>query len=442
VKPDNNKYGISNGSDWNNAFSGLPSDGKEKGTIWGGKSNLKAVKPGDTIYIAGGIYTKTWEPFAEGLSTAPITIKRATKDDHGTNKGWDDSFDSQVILKGTSIILWNCNNLILDGSKENGIKIQLFSGRTKEEASNHAYGILLSPYNNYPSNNIIIRNIEIEGTIDGKKREEDITNSMIGIKCTPIKNLSANNILIENCYIHHLVSTGLQLQNTNGLTLQNSKLGYFNDVWCEKYPNCWHESFIITTDSSNLIFRNNTFYNSGSDGISIREGNTNCYIYSNIFYTTPDFNNGRSGKGVNTTKPNSAHKSIWNENKNIIINNNTFVNMTFGLSIDSSVVNAEIYNNIFYNCENNIIEINNHDYNWFSGFKKYSELHGISGGIENPFHDLINLNLNLKKGSTPIDSGKEMNKLYNIDKNLHLRPAGNAWDIGAYEFINKLLYPE
>src|SRR4051812_38656552 len=62
--------GAGNGSDWNNALG----------------SNFTPVR-GNIYYIASGSYgAKTWSTPNSG--TVPITIKKATASDHGTDTGW------------------------------------------------------------------------------------------------------------------------------------------------------------------------------------------------------------------------------------------------------------------------------------------------------------------------------------------------------------------
>ena len=77
--------GANNGSDWNNAFSSLPS----------------SLQRGATYYIADGNYGGyTFDDPTSG--TTRITIKKAIQSDHGRDTGWQSSYgDGQAVFGGS-----------------------------------------------------------------------------------------------------------------------------------------------------------------------------------------------------------------------------------------------------------------------------------------------------------------------------------------------------
>ena len=85
------------------------------------------MDPGDTIYVAGGTYGPL-NINDSGTAGNPITIKRATVADQGTQTGWNAAYDTRVIIDGggancaicigTTV---NSNYITVDGATRYGI---------------------------------------------------------------------------------------------------------------------------------------------------------------------------------------------------------------------------------------------------------------------------------------------------------------------------------
>ena len=90
--------GTQNGSEWNDAYSSLPSN----------------LIRGATYYIADGSYSGY---IFDDSGTTPITIKKATIADHGTNTGWSDTMGDGQATFGTLDI--RVSGIILDGNTRN-----------------------------------------------------------------------------------------------------------------------------------------------------------------------------------------------------------------------------------------------------------------------------------------------------------------------------------
>jgi hypothetical protein len=87
--------GNKNGSDWNNAYEGLPLN----------------LDRGATYYIAEGNYSNYTFDDVE-LDNEYIFIKKATINEHGTNVGWqNDSGDGQTIF---SSLTFETSKYVLD----------------------------------------------------------------------------------------------------------------------------------------------------------------------------------------------------------------------------------------------------------------------------------------------------------------------------------------
>src|SRR5258708_31126851 len=79
--------GSSTGVDWTNA--------------WPNWSSIKwaSINPGDTVYVAGGVYSGQLTIGRSGTVRSPITIERVRSTDAAATAaaGWNPSFDSQVV---------------------------------------------------------------------------------------------------------------------------------------------------------------------------------------------------------------------------------------------------------------------------------------------------------------------------------------------------------
>ena len=99
VRPNGGTYGLEDGSDWENAFDGMPAFNSG---LWG--TGPGQIGPATTVYVAGGTYNTKWRPGIGGTGESTrIIIKRATATEHGTELGWQASFDSQVLLNNQKI---------------------------------------------------------------------------------------------------------------------------------------------------------------------------------------------------------------------------------------------------------------------------------------------------------------------------------------------------
>lgn len=398
VRPNSsNNYAKEDGADWNNAFNGMP---VESSNFW-----TSTIQAGDIIYVAGGKYTKSWE-FGSGGSdnNTRITIKKATVDDHGTDVGWEDVFDSQVLLDDVSIWI-KVSNITIDGQVPDGIRIYR---PTKGTA-----GI---GWPTIGTDNVTLRYFQIEGP--GYEIDFNIYGTR-GVDVTPSSGRS-NNITIEYCDIFNQPSQ-IYFLSVNNSIVQNCELHHGSDTTAP--PNDDHENVLYSDNSNEIIVRYNIIHDYAAEGIFIRSNQNNWEVYGNVFYD--------GFLGVET-RTDYTHK-------NINIYNNTFVNIYGPIRYRGINDTGEAKNNLIYPSSPGVIYSSTvtHDYNWYFGDSSYNELNGIAGGNENPFEDSGNYNFYLKDGSSAIDSGasdlgSEYEKAFNVISRKH----GKAWDIGAYEFVD------
>lgn len=390
MRPDGGNYGKEDGSDWNNAFDGMPASNEG---FWSSQ-----LQPGDVIYVAGGVYLSNWQIEKGGVSGRPVTIRRATVSDHGTNTGWHDSFDSQVVLKNGRISTSACDYLTIDGAVKNGIKIL-------PENIDGMRAIYLSPGNANGSNHVILRHLEVAGPGVSKNEVRAIAN-------TPTDG-GATDFLVEYCTLHD-VSSAIFLADVSNVVIQHCTMYNLSAAG----P---HENVVWADRASNVLFRWNVVYNSVAEGVFPRAGNKSWEIYGNLFY--------RCGYGV-ATKEGCA-------NADIRVYNNTFKDVVYPIFFKDASNTGIVKNNLIYDSEGKhsiSYQSVEHDYNWYSGYNIFGEANGVAGGDQDPFVNAAQNDYRLKPGASAIDKGTALKQVHNQAVDGVLRPKGAAWDIGAYEF--------
>ncbi len=374
--------GLQDGSSWSSAFADVPSD----------KSFWSTVGSGDVIYVAGGTYSSGWEIQAGGSSGSPLTIRRATAKDHGTDQGWSSAFDSQVVLK--SGISLEADHIAIDGAVENGIKLVVPArDRARGVGMDGAYG------------GMTIRYLDIVGP------GMDDAHNTRGIDLTPNKG-SSEGVLIEHCDIHD-ISNGIYAVNIDDVTVQNTSIRNINN------SGTIHENAWFAQGVDNAVFRWNRVERTTACGVFLRADTHNWDVYGNLFLN--------ADMGV-VTKRGYSHTDIR-------VYNNTFVEVEQPVAFKDDGDDAKIYNNIFYPSDDGVIMAKSveHDYNWYGGSSARGETNGVAANGENPFANSGKGDYRLGSKSTAAARGKTLGGSYAGDASGAVRPQGIGWDIGAYE---------
>jgi len=395
--------------------SGNNADGKSWATAWNELNQVKwsDIKPDNTIYIAGGTYNTQMDIKASGTASNYIVIKRATAEENNNDAGWNSGFDSQVFLNDVSFTIYTNDYILIDGVKNNGIKIKV--------NTNHR-GIDLSPGNGNPSNYITLRNLEIEGP--------GINNGVAfsqarGINSTPVTGTptpTVNGLLIENCEVYNFGQVLIRLENNYDFIIQNCKL---HDIG-EDDPSL-HEAIFKAFWSSGTI-KNNLIYNFPASGISLANGSKDFEIYGNVIYNNAQYAASTAG---------GIHGDGDEYQTNIKIYNNTFYNVRQPIAFTDSFDTAEIKNNLMYGGAAPVYSSGTtHSYNWYGGgITAQTESNGVNS-TDDPFSSRSTFNFTLKSTASPINKGASLDSEYNQDLLGNTRGADGTWDIGAYEYSN------
>jgi len=182
VRPDGG--GRQDGSDWANAFNGLPS-ALERGTVY---------------WLGAGSYGRyTFDDGASGQSG--ITLRKATGQAHGTDSGWNAAYGGGQAVFGP--LRFESSRYAVDGGEPNGLRTvgQMGTEVTVDVVGSH----------------IVLRHVEIDGGLkkSGGKQTAGGCNG---------SNVSGDYVVIDRCEIHNIADDGLGIYSSSHVKVLRSKI--------------------------------------------------------------------------------------------------------------------------------------------------------------------------------------------------------------------------
>ncbi len=475
---DNSAVGTNSGQSWQNAWTSFDK------IVWG----TGGVKAGDIIYISGGITSKVYNEKldikASGSPGAPITILA----------GQDTNHNGQIIISnpsGSGISIYNQSHVTINGEVNGKQNIRITG----------CYGNGIDIAGVVHHNKISYLEIDNNGHSGGINQDGITANfsemseyPVLEISYCKIHNNWQDQIHIvgvrgPNVYGRVLIHDNeiYELQD-DGIETSIRGMDIFNNVMhtLSSGKGIGHPDGIVIMAGYGRIW-NNTVYNL-QNNINL----TNAYIYPNIYSTTPIgecciriYNNlvyqtvpgsaNNYGRGLELSVQGSITAL-----SDVIIANNTFVglpawgaNLYFGSLGSGSLDKIFFLNNIIHNCNKNggtqamgfgysndwsvgsygsgadvIVDYNIvsagpqgstqvtykgtiYDYNtWKTKFGVQSHIIGNNDPLLNTFY--------MPSFASPaVNKGIDLSSHYSIDKSGITRPQGPAWDIGAYEYVEK-----
>ena len=389
--------GSNSGSDWNNAWTDTTS------INWG------TVRPGDTIWIAGGTYGMLTIG-ASGNASSRVYIKRvcSTNGSPASAAGWNSSYDSTVVINFVSCNTPGQGNYVtIDGQVPCGMVVTNTSlGET--------YAINL---NSSGANYMELFHLDVGGV-------STLTTSFSGEGRCLSANYSgtAYGLHIAYCTFHGeptLILTGGQ----HDMVFEYNRL-HDNVVG---NPAAWHPNVWNTIGNDvNVTFRYNYIQNWMVEGIMMSTSTPNgtWWIYGNIWDGNPAFTTCR------VLEPQyAAHGPVY-------FYNNTVVNAPIGVRgpVQGGTWQAgsQSRNNIYFNSGSPGLPDN--DYDLSDG--TLNEAHGIGGAPSAIFANSAAGNYHIGTNVAaiyPRNKGVALSAPYAIDFDGNTHGADGAWDIGAYE---------
>jgi hypothetical protein len=380
------------------SLKGNNQDGRSWNSAWNefNQINWKTIEPGSTIYIAAGTF-KTSIPV---VTVSGITIKRATKQEHGSSKGWEKSLDGEVIVDHAPTAFLEINNVenfTFDGGNHSPWKFREIgiTGRGGQICLRN-------------SKNVIIRNVELNG------------NSEASVDGGPEDGLRVNycdNLTVEHCYIH--------------------------DFRQHSIPKAAHEDAVQMPSGNHVIFRYNIFANCGmllflGDPVWNDQWVNDITVEHNLFYCDSGIGrgtyNGIDLKGTNRYGTDTTRI----ENNTFVLRSNESSRLCLYFSTAGKSNPALTYfrNNLIYNSTIGDVKqvpfhSNNCYYNPLIPGNTISEEGMVTA--DPLFLDYERQNFHLQPGSPCIDKGLENGYFFDFDN----KKISNKPDIGCFEFTKK-----
>src|SRR5437899_537009 len=253
--------GASNGADWTNAFTSIPTG--------------VSMKRGDIYYLAGGNYGPYTFSTAES-GTSPITIKAATIADHGTSTGWSNSYAvdggaGQAVFAnpgGVAVFTVDKGYLSLDGngtSSTAGCQSSICGIKIDNAGCVSTCWALYADTTGLSS--LTLRYVEIQGI--GNQGSVGPFEEDVRFVGTSYPN-GCKSCTLQHNYLHSSSSTFIQVQGTDSLLLEYN-------VFDNNYGNVSanHGAAYAGSNDSNVTIRYNEFIDNEGTAV-IEEGVNPC----------------------------------------------------------------------------------------------------------------------------------------------------------------------
>jgi parallel beta-helix repeat protein len=357
---------------------------------------LARIKGGDTILIKTGTYNEPglyiYGP--SGTASAPTTLKAYP--------------GNAPVLRGLGnsdrVAIDNVSYFVIDGLEitnlNQGIYIRNGSSNiTIQNSTVHDTGQeLIRVLNN--CHDVLLRNNRVfnGGSLGGSNGE----GFYIGTSYTDTVD-NSYNITIQGNTIYNTMSEGIEFKEGTHDCIADGNTISTNNTGAVPASSIEVDEGINWNGNPNHVVRNNVIHDSGSGSHGIRAG-TGCLVYNNIIY---NINSSKSGIFVDNVAGDSYVRKIYN---------NT-IDLSSARAISLSGGTADVKNNLGPTSANNL---------------------ATNGSY---YANAAGRDYHLVAGAAPIDSGVDLSTAVPVDIEGHPRPAGPAFDFGAYEYTSGSVVP-
>jgi len=402
--------GRQDGSDWTNAFDGLPS----------------VLERGMTYWLSAGSYGRyTFDDGASGQMG--VTLRKATTEEHGTEAGWSAAYGNGQAVFGP--LEFTASRYTLDGAEPNGIRTVGQMGTTATVDVEGEY--------------LVLRHVEIDGGL----RKSNATQTAGGCNGG---NVESDYVVFDRCEIHNIADDGLQIHSADHVKVLHSKIHDLHacgtDAPCSGPCYNGHSDGLELSDISDIELIGNMVYDVRSTAAIFMDNWSGSKVYdlvayNNVFYT-----------------PDSSFAVYLNALQGARFHNNVIWGRTRGdryggLAMGRNVTKLEMYNNIILSINYNHMGSSQNpaehrlDYNLFGMINAGEYQANTNDLVADPRFAAIPMsgdeadhkgsNLTLEDfvpaASEAIDTGTTSGSVPAYDIRGRPRPAGVGADRGPFE---------
>ena len=410
--------GSQNGSDWNNAYRGLPG----------------SLTRGDTYVVAGGNYSSRTYGDAQSGTTVTYVRKASSLPAYEDDlvAGWNPAYETaQAVFSGQTT--FTTGYYSIDGVTPTSGHWQTSGYGIKFIASTTGVSHLVTTGSSGVSN-ITIKHVEMQNPGASYNSEQ--------FTIVP-QNSSAtyDSWTISHCYLHDSqVYIKLQCYAPRGWIIEHN---YIASNWSSSSNHGEQISFVGLGSSTPHQVRYNWFEPYAGTGSLIylwymsRTAN-DVAIYGNVWHNAGASNLGNGVIGTGDTGESGLAYNNWK------IYNNTFIGGRAQLAIgygSPAPTGWEIKNNLFYNCTTqymfgapNGVIANNYRNNSPWGWGTCTNCVTSTESSSALFPSAGSGDYHLGSGSQAVNAGATLTAGFAADADGVSRPQGGAWDMGAFEY--------
>ncbi len=434
------------------AASSCSSAGTTWTNAWGEMDQIhwSCVQPGDTVWLAGGTYTKGFIVGASGTASKPITIARALSTDTVATSaaGWSAAFDAQVLVTNTTannknsscnagdVLCFNSTTLgnytYWAGRVDSGIKLQTSDIAGLSPTNNTSLGqsaVDLGTASGAPgsgnNHDITFDHVDFAGPAGAAEFTHQSYDAAIQVLNT------TGNIVFSNCRIHG-ANNNVNVSGSTGVIFDHCM--FYDNVAGD--GSAGHGNMVQYAGNDDVTFRYNEWWNWSVEGIMVWTKSGALYVYGNVFHDAD----------------NSGYPSVIQANNTtagpLYFYNNTIANVSgYCVFRPANAVGwtagSQARNNLYWNSDVCVQSAPGSDYDavYNDLASKNQSTLGISETTtvtqaetnactvaSTPFVAAATDDFHLTS-STP--AGESLGSPYNIDKDGNMR---TTWTRGAYEY--------
>ena len=274
------------------------------GTTWANawgemdQINWSCVQPGDTVWLAGGTYTKGFVVGASGASGQPVYIARVLSTDAlpASAPGWSAAFDSQVVVTNTSanndnsgcnagdVLCFNRSTLgnytYWDGRVDSGILLQTSDIAGLSPTNNTSLGQSAADIGTASGANgtgknhdVTFDNVDFAGPAGASEYTHKSYDAAI-----QVLNVTGN-ILFTHCRIHG-ANNNVNISGSTGVTFDHCK--FYDNV--AGSGSAGHGNMVQYAGNDDVTFRYSEWWNWSVEGIMVWTQSGALYVYGNVFH--------------------------------------------------------------------------------------------------------------------------------------------------------------